>query len=395
MNPHLAKLCRIAAQPSRLIIGLMSGTSMDGLDIALCRFSGSGMSTRVELLEFETQPFEASLQAEVRQVFAKREIDFQQLCLLNPKLGLLHGQMVNAAIARWGLAPGQVDLIASHGQTVFHAPRRQHRLADYPNATLQIGDGDHVAMTTGIITLSDFRQKHCAAGGEGAPLAMYGDYLIFSKAGENRLLLNIGGIANFSWLPGSLDEAAVFATDTGPGNTLLDAFARELTGQPYDRDAALASVGKADEKLLELLLSHPFFEAPFPKTTGPELFSPAYVQAALQQANVQLSGPDLMATLTHFTARSIAAAVKRLPEQPDAIYASGGGIHNPLLMKLLHSGLPGIRWGRTDELGIPGDAKEALLFAALANETVAGGRADAGDRPGLTGLSMGKISFPG
>ncbi|TAF02942.1 MAG: anhydro-N-acetylmuramic acid kinase, partial [Runella slithyformis] len=217
MNSNLTKLFEIASKRERRIIGLMSGTSMDGLDVALCKISGSGPTTHVVLEYFDTVSFSEEIKTEVRQIFAKKQIDFQHLTLLNAWLGRLHGQLVLQCLEKWGVLPADIDAVASHGQTVFHAPKILHQLPKYPNATLQIGDGDHVAVTTGIMTVSDFRQKHVAAGGEGAPLAVYGDYFIFSKAGQNRIMLNLGGIANFTYLPGNLDANEVFVTDTGPG----------------------------------------------------------------------------------------------------------------------------------------------------------------------------------
>ena len=225
MKHHVFQLNQIAKKRSRLIIGLMSGTSLDGLDVALCQFSGSGQKSRVNVLQFETLPYDEAFKAEIRRVFAKKEIDFQHLVLLNVLIAERHALLVNQCLEQWKLLPEDIDLLASHGQTVFHAPRVLHGLPDYPNATLQIGDGDHLARRTGIITISDFRQKHVAAGGEGAPLALYGDYFLFSQKGKVRYLLNIGGIANFTYLPADQDPKQAFATDTGPGNTLLDAFA--------------------------------------------------------------------------------------------------------------------------------------------------------------------------
>jgi anhydro-N-acetylmuramic acid kinase len=281
MNPFLQRLYEIAQKPRRHIIGLMSGTSLDGLDVALCALSGSGTQTQVELLQFATVPYDSWIKAEIRKIFAKREIDFQQLSLLNPHIGILHGQMVNACLQKWGIDAAEVDLVASHGQTVFHAPKTQHGQADYGNATLQIGDGDHVAVTTGIITLADFRMRHVAAGGEGAPLAVYGDYFVFAKVGQDRILLNMGGISNFTYLPGDLNASKVFTTDTGPGNTLLDAITRKFYPEmEYDEDGKIALAGKVHESLLQALKDHPFFEAPFPKTTGPEVFNLAYLTAA-------------------------------------------------------------------------------------------------------------------
>ncbi|MBC8110202.1 MAG: anhydro-N-acetylmuramic acid kinase, partial [Verrucomicrobia bacterium] len=263
MNQNIAKLYEIASKPEKIIIGLMSGTSMDGLDVALCRFQGTGGETEVEVLQFETIDFSEEIKAEIRKIFAKPSIDFLQLCVLNPWIGNLHGKIVLDCLKKWQFPTNSIDVIASHGQTVFHAPKILHGLEKFPNATLQIGDGDHLAVTSGIITLSDFRQKHCAAGGEGAPLAVYGDYLIFSKRGENRLLLNMGGIANFTFLPGNLNADSVFATDTGTGNTLLDAYAQQYFRKAYDKNAVIADSGTINASLLDALKSDDFFKKPF------------------------------------------------------------------------------------------------------------------------------------
>lgn len=396
MNQNISKLCGIAGKESRLIIGLMSGTSLDGLDIALCRFTGSGQDTGIEILAFETVPYEDHFKTEVRAVFSKRSVDLEKVCLLNAWIAQQHAGMVLDCLEKWKVAPDEVDLIASHGQSIYHAPKILHRQEGFGNATLQIGDGDHLAVATGIITLSDFRQKHVAAGGEGAPLAVYGDYFIFSKKGENRLMLNIGGIANFTYLPANLDAAAIFSTDTGPGNTLMDAFVQENFGLPYDRDSLIARKGTVNGALLNALMDHPFFEKDFPKTTGPELFNLAYVDEAINRAGILEAGKeDILATLNRFSATTIAGAMKRTLDKAKtfSIYTSGGGMHNPLLMEQLQAMLPGYTFQTTAALNINPDAKEALLFAILANEAVAGGNTRIGDGKKVPGVSMGKISF--
>ena len=397
MNANISHLYKIAQKPTRRIIGLMSGTSLDGLDVALCQINGHDQSTQVQLLQFDTVAFSEDTKNEIRQVFAKKNIDFQHLTLLNAWIGRLHGEAVLTCLKKWDIAPNTIDAVASHGQTVFHAPKILHGLEQFPNATLQIGDGDHVAVTTGILTLSDFRQKHVAAGGEGAPLAVYGDYFIFSNPTQNRVMLNMGGIANFTYLPSSLDANAVFVTDTGPGNTLIDAFARLLFGLPYDDSGRIAASGTVHEPLLEALKNNSFFDAPFPKTTGPELFGVAYVQQAQARTNADDLAPnDLMTTLTKFSADTIVAALQKTltDDQDCCIYMSGGGMHNPVLVGYLRRALPQFTFAQTDELGIAGDAKEAVLFAILANEALAGGHTSFGNRRGVPSVSMGKISFP-
>jgi len=397
MRAHIEKLYQISGKKSRRIIGLMSGTSLDGLDVAVCNIKGSGTETILDLEFFTTVPYSDEFRSEILQIFAKRQIDFQQLCLLNPYIGTTHANMILDCLTSWDIDIEYIDLIASHGQTVFHAPKKQHKLPGFPNATLQIGDGDHIAAKTGIITLSDFRQKHIAAGGEGAPLAVYGDHFLFSKEGENRILLNMGGIANFTFLPGSLDTTKIFTTDTGPGNTLLDAYAKRFFHKPYDENGSIAASGKVNETLLAALKSFPFFKAPFPKTTGPEVFNFDYVESAIQQSKlISVSRQDIIATLTQLSAETISDAIRSVMNEDDAytIYASGGGAHNPVLMSAISQALnrPVLK---IEKLGISGDAKEAVLFAVLANEAVAGQQMHFGEKEGVPGVSMGKISFPG
>ena len=401
MNKNIAALVAISSKPTRHIIGLMSGTSLDGLDVAYCAISGHGESTVVDLKHFATVDYTDDIKQEIRSVFARKTVDFQKLTLLNAWIGDLHAQMVLDCLLKWQVSAQLIDLIASHGQTVMHLPKKLHAQEKFSNATLQIGDGDHIAVKTGIITVTDFRQKHIAAGGEGAPLAVYGDYFIFGKQGEHRIMLNMGGIANFTYLPADLNPCSVFVTDTGPGNTLLDAFTRMyFSGLAYDKDALIASQGAVNLGLLKKLQQHSFFDQTFPKTTGPELFNVGYVQAAQIASQCQdLSPEDLLATLTRFSAATMAAAIKEaaLTSQANlsefAIYMSGGGAHNPLLVTWLKELLP-CRFMTTDDIGISGDAKEAVLFAILANETIAGGESDFGRRRGIPSVTMGKICFP-
>jgi anhydro-N-acetylmuramic acid kinase len=398
MNNNISDLYLIAKKKKRNIIGLMSGTSLDGLDIAFCQITGAGHSTKVELLKYETIEYPIDFKTKIREVFAKKTIDFQYLTLLNAWVGSYHAALINKFLSENKIQKTEVDLIASHGQTVFHAPKLLHKIEEFPNATLQIGDGDHIAVTTGIITISDFRQKHIAAGGEGAPLAVYGDYLIFSKKGENRIMLNIGGIANFTFLPKTVDAREVFVTDTGPGNTLIDTFIRKFFPEKsFDENAEIALKGKVNNKLLSELKNHDFFSQKMPKTTGPELFNINYVEKAQQKSDTSdLNIFDLMATITRFSAETIAETIKIATQTNEKykIYLSGGGMHNPLIVKQLHELLPDFTIENSNILGINGDAKEAILFAILANETVAGGNINFGNRESVPSVSFGKISFP-
>ena len=390
MNPYLARLVAVAQQPSRRIIGLMSGTSLDGLDVALCHCECHGAGLKTTLEHFATLPYSAEFRQRLRAI-SQPTVALQDVAILNADVARQHAEMVLVCLQSWQVAVAEVDLIASHGQTIWHAPRHQHQQADFPyHATLQIGDGDHLAALTGIITVADFRQKHVAHGFEGAPLAGYADQLLFASPTENRLLLNLGGIANFTYLPARPAAGSSLTTDTGPGNTLLDAVTRQyFPGREYDENGAIAASGTVHAVLLRELLNHPFFAAPLPKTTGPELFAPAYLhEAQLATGTSALPPADVLATLVELTATGVATAVQQcLPatEPPGATcYVSGGGSHNDALLQALERHLPTVRFAPIDALGIPADAKEAVLFAVLANETIAGN----------PDISLGKICLP-
>ncbi|MCO5950721.1 anhydro-N-acetylmuramic acid kinase [Mucilaginibacter flavidus] len=393
LNTNLQKLVNIAQKDEKLCIGLMSGTSLDGLDIALCRFTGNGLQTQFSLVNFTTIPYADSFKREVQQVFAKKEASLEKVCLLNAYIGSFHGDLILQALAEWKINPTEIDFIASHGQTIYHAPKRLHQLKDYPNATLQIGDGDHLAVKTGILAISDFRQKHIVAGGEGAPLALYGDVLLGSKPGENRILLNIGGIANLTWLPADGNYADVLCTDIGPGNTLIDAACRKYYNQPYDKDSKIALSGSVNEPLLEALFVHPFFREAAPKTTGPELFGMAFVdEAQLMSGTAAIPNEDLVCTLSAFTAQSITQFIQQNFKADDIkIFTSGGGARNPYIIDQLKKKLPTSVIKDTAELGINPDAKEAILFALLGNEALCGEPIAIGNNPAVL---MGKFSFP-
>lgn len=391
MNSNLQNLFKAAQKKERLGVGLMSGTSLDGLDIALCRFKGNGLSTVFELLEFKTVDYTDDLKHDIRQIFSRKMVDLEKLCILNDYIGDYHGHLVNGALKGWVVDKQTVDYIASHGQTIYHAPKRLHGQPQYPNATLQIGDGDHIAVRTGVLTISDFRQKHLAAGGEGAPLALYGDYILASKAGEDRILLNIGGISNFTYLPADGDGQKVVCSDIGPGNTLIDAACKKYFDRDYDKNSAIAFAGNIDHSLLKALLAHPFFEESLPKTTGPELFNLEYVERAQQLSETKGVAPkDLMATLSAFTATVITNTLYAY-NAGAKVFVSGGGARNPFIMQHLQKLLPDVLIAKTDALGIPADAKEAILFALLGNEAICGEPITIGKNPATL---MGKFSFP-
>lgn len=398
MNINITRLAGITEKKVKTIIGLMSGTSLDGLDIALCKIVGNGKNTSLTLSQFTTVPYEDDFKNEVRSIFSKEEINLPRLCLLNEWIGKQHAAMINECLQQWKMNASEIDLVASHGQTIYHAPLSLHGLKKYGNGTLQIGDGDHIAVNTGIITISDFRQKHIAAGGEGAPLAAYGDYLLFKEADNDIILLNIGGIANFTFLPANAGDGTMFSSDTGPGNTMMDTWMQQnFAGEFYDKDAAVAKEGKVNEPLLKSLLQNDFLQKPLPKTTGPELFNLNYLEKAKQIAGVpNISVADTMATLNRFSGQTIVEAIQPLiKEKACKIYVSGGGMHNPVLLDYLKQHLQGAAIFSTSQKNINPDAKEAILFAILANECICGNAADfVSGINNFPAISMGKISFP-
>ena len=393
LNKNLQKLFSIAQKDERRGIGLMSGTSLDGLDIAFCSFSGNGLQTRFKLLHFLTVPYPVDFKKEIQEVFAQSTADLEKVCLLNAYIGNYHAELVLQALDGWGINLQAVDFIASHGQTIYHAPKRLHKKAGYPNATLQIGDGDHIAVKTGILTVSDFRQKHIAAGGEGAPLALYGDIILGSKAGEARILLNVGGIANLTYLPADNNTNDILCTDIGPGNTLIDAACRQHFNKPFDEDSRIAYSGKINDALLDTLSAHPFFNEAAPKTTGPELFNMAFVKQAQEHSSTSAISPnDLVCTLSALTAQSIAGFIKANFPADLKIFISGGGANNIFVVDHLIRLLPGADITDTSALGINPDAKEAILFALLGNEALCGEPMVIGNNPAVL---MGKFSFAG
>jgi anhydro-N-acetylmuramic acid kinase len=388
MNANIEALYRTAGKHERTILGLMSGTSLDGLDIAVCTFSGSGTHTKLTVAHYTTVPYTEDFKAAVRKIFSIRAVDLEAVTLLHAHIARVHATMVLSALESWKLSAASIDVIASHGQTIYHAPKFLHPTSGYDNATLQIGDGDILSTATGIITISDFRQKHIAAGGEGAPLALFGDSILFASETENRVLLNMGGIANFTYLPAG-QTTEIISTDLGPANTLIDSYVKaNYNGLSYDANGEIASTGTINEGFVNEVLAHPFFNAAFPKTIGPELFNLDFIANALKTAGIVLMAhQDMVASLSYITARVIADGIHKVVGDDNlelVIYASGGGIHNAYIMQQLQNMCPGASFKNLETLGVHPDAKEAVLFAVLANEALAGSPT----------LSMGKISFP-
>ena len=370
------------------VIGLMSGTSADGVDVALVEITGSGLTTEIELIAFETIPYTPEIRTRIFDLFNVQTARVDEICTMNFVLGKLFAESTLTVLEKVGIAPTKVDLIGSHGQTIHHMPS-----APTP-ATLQIGEPSVIAHETGIPTIADFRVADVAAGGQGAPLIAYPDFLLFHHSTQTSGLLNIGGIANLTVLPAGCGTEAVHASDTGPGNMILDACVEKITNgeKQFDENGELARQGTVCPDLLETWLAHPFLKLAPPKTTGREMFGTTFADTCLQQIKAhRISESDGLATLTALTVESIAryytgfiAAKTPL----DILYVSGGGARNPLIMDGLAEALAPIPVVDVAKSGISGDAKEAIAFAILANEAV---HRNFGNVPNATGASCGKV----
>jgi anhydro-N-acetylmuramic acid kinase len=383
-------LARYAALPERLVIGLMSGTSADGIDAALCRLSKGDGPDRVSLVAFRCYPFPPEIRARLLALFDPAA-PVAEACRMNVVLGRLFGEAACELMRETQAA--SVDLIASHGQTICHLPGDA--------ATLQIGEPAVIAELTGTMVVADFRPADMAAGGQGAPLVPYADYLLFQDATKTRAIQNLGGIGNVTVLPagGGIDDLIAF--DTGPGNMVIDALITVLSGGElsYDRDGVWAARGEVQPGLLHALMQHAFLRQPPPKSTGGEEFGAAFAAELLARAAREGIGPDdLVATATAFTAASIASAYRQfvLPKhRVDEVILGGGGSYNPTLRRMLEERLPGVRVLTHEEVGLNGEAKEALAFALLGNETVLGRPSNV---PAATGarrpVVLGKIVLP-
>ncbi|MET0117832.1 MAG: anhydro-N-acetylmuramic acid kinase [Sedimenticola sp.] len=353
-----------------LYIGLMSGTSMDGIDAVLARIDSAG----IDLLEHSTSPWPEQLQAQLRELATPGQADIDLLGSLDNQVAEQFARAASGLLEQSGIAAADITAIGSHGQTVRHRPTPPHPF------TLQIGDPSLIAERTGITVVADFRRRDMAAGGEGAPLvpAFHAD--VFSHAEEERVILNLGGIANITQLPAGAAETAR-GFDTGPANTLLDHWARKKQGIPRDENGAWAASGKVNAALLRDLLDDDYFEMAPPKSTGPEYFSPGWLEKRLHD-HPGLAAEDIQATLTALTAASIEQAIRAHAPGCGRLIVCGGGINNGELMRQLTDRLQPVPVESSADHGIDPEQVEALAFAWLASRTM---HRQPGNLPGVTG----------
>jgi anhydro-N-acetylmuramic acid kinase len=382
------------------VLGLMSGTSADGMDVALVRVAGRPPALRARLERFATIPYPARVRAAILRLANGAAASAAEVSQLHFLLGEQFASAALAACRRFGISPRAVDLIGSHGQTVFHQGRASRFLGARVASTLQLGEPAVIAARTGITTIADFRPADMAAGGQGAPLVPFVDYLLYRDARRGRVALNIGGIANVTVIPAAARPAEVIAFDTGPGNMVVDALVRHLSRGRlgYDRDARLARRGVLLPPLLERLLADPYFRLPPPKTAGREQFGERFAAGILAWGRRRRArAEDLVRAATLLAPLSILDALHRwvLPRVRVAqLVVSGGGAHNPLMMAQLAAGLVGIEVIPSGAFGVPEDAKEAFAFAVLAYETFHGRPANLPGSTGARGAAiLGKVSY--
>jgi len=385
-------LAELAAKKTLRVAGLMSGTSADGVDVVVADIGPQG----VQVVAFDSFPYPKAVRKLVFELFDLQAARVEAVCHANFLLGEVFAEAVLRLCREQGVKLASLDLIGSHGQTVCHLPQGKKFGGRLIRSTLQIGEPCVIAERTGLTTVADFRPRDVAAGGEGAPLVPYTDWLLFADKRKTRCVQNIGGIANVTFLPAGGGVDRVLAFDTGPGNMIIDRLAWLATGgkKNFDKNGVMAAWGRVDAKLLVGLLRHRYFARRPPKSTGREMFGVEYSTTLFEAAKAAgLETPDILATATAFTARTIAEAYRRfLPGRPDEVILCGGGARNPTLVEMIRSELPTARVGAMDEWGINADAKEAISFALLARETIRGA---AGNVPAATGarrrVVLGKI----
>lgn len=383
-----------------LVLGLMSGTSADGIDVALARISGAPPNLNAKLLGHTSFNFPAALRKEILRVAEQQSIPAGELSQLNFRLGQIYADAVLAACKKFKAAPSRINLIGNHGQTIFHQGQPAPYFGKPIASTLQIGEGSIIAARTGITTVSDFRPADMALGGQGAPLVPYVDYLLYRHPTLGRVSLNLGGIANITVIPANAKPSQVFAFDTGPANILVDALAQHSTRgrQRFDKDAHLAQSGRSIPALLNELMKDPYLRLAPPKSTGREYYGSAYVQKLLGLGRKHHAKPnDVIRAATIFTALSIIDALNRFVLRKHKIkqlIVSGGGARNPLITAQLAAALPTVEMLPSSRFGIREDAKEAFAFALLAYETFHQRPSNLPSATGARGPAiLGKISY--
>ncbi len=394
----LQNLFELAQKENKIVVGIMSGTSVDALDVAAVEISGNGESTKLKLIKYLEYQYPVGLKELVLKNSLKQTSNVEEICRLNFLLPQIYYEAIVNVCNEINLSLNQVDLIGSHGQTIHHLPEEINIFNMMVRSTLQIADPMVLAKLTGIVTIGDFRVGDVALGGQGAPLVPYVDYILFNSKETSRALLNLGGIANFTILPKNCLKEEAIAFDTGPANMLIDMICKKYFNVGFDKNGEIAESGKINEELFEKLLSiDTYIKRQPPKSTGREYYNELFLNKLLQGENIPAA--DLLNTLTEYTAYSVYYNYEKFIKpvnEIDELILSGGGANNLYLVKCFKKWFgEKIIIRRIDELGMSSDAKEAICFAVLANETISG---NPSNMIKVTGASretiLGKICLP-
>jgi len=387
----MEKIIDLIKKDEKLAVGLMSGTSLDGIDVALVKIKGCREKTDLKLIDFITLEYDNETRNRIIKASSIDSSDVRDISLLNFDLGMKFADAVLKILEKNDIKIESLDFIASHGQTIYHIPTR---------ATFQIGEISVIAEVTKTLTIGDFRVRDVAAGGHGAPLVPYSEYLLYRSENKNIVLQNIGGIGNATLLLKNCKLEDVVAFDTGPGNMIIDYVVEKLTygEKKYDNLGEMAARGKIDYNLVEELLKDPYFEQAPPKTTGREKYGKEFADNLIDlMKSKKLTSYDMIATVTYFTAKSISESYKKwiFPiANIDEVILGGGGSHNITLIRYLKQELSGVQVITQEDIGLSSDAKEAIAFAILGNETIHG---NFNNIPNVTGAKhpvvMGKITI--
>ena len=378
------------------IAGVMSGTSLGGIDVALVRIEGSGVDSKVKLIHFTTVPFRNDIKSEIQQALSIENSNVQLICSLNFKLGLCFANAVKEVCKEANFSLEQLDLIGSHGQTIYHQPKPEGNMIA---STLQIGEPAVIAYDTNTTVISNFRTMDMAAGGQGAPLVPYSEVILYRDPSKNRLLQNIGGIGNVTVIPSQKSDQNVIAFDTGPGNMIIDEVCQRLFQLPYDQNGEIAEQGEVVDEILTYCMNHPFLKMNPPKSTGREQFGEEFVSQLLKRYEKH-SKENILTTVTMFTASSIVHHYKEfiLPYyEIDEVILGGGGSYNNTLVEMIRYELKDEKCTIfiQEDIGYSSEAKEAIAFAILANETY---HRNPSNVPSATGAKqsvvLGNTTFP-
>ncbi|MFZ8764168.1 anhydro-N-acetylmuramic acid kinase [Enterococcus diestrammenae] len=349
-----------------LAVGIMSGTSLDGIDTALVEITGVLEKTRVKLVDFATKPYPKELLNQLHHALEAESVTVQQVSSLNFQLALSYAAVVKELCEQNQLTTGELAYVASHGQTLFHQPET---LGDFPPSTLQLGDAGVLAQLLQCTVVSNFREADMAVGGQGAPIVPFADFYCY-QGNKDRILQNIGGIGNLTWIKKGGSPADVVAFDTGPGNMVINELTRHFYDEAYDHDGKHAANGQVLPELVNHWLSLPYFAQPYPKTTGRELFGKTFVAKIIGE-NFEIAPDDLIASATMLTAKSITQACAQLTTEPCELIIAGGGAYNPVMMAMIRQTVDANFIVKTQEdLGFSSDAKEAIAMVILAQHTL-------------------------